>query len=158
MSKTALVSRRPQQDRTIQDGCGAQPGKRKRFCLSFLQLPMTQGYASFRLPSLQAMCVPHLILIHSLSLRRQDHHAGSHLSQVLVLTAQGKAGLVIACVKVIGPGDRCHSIGEYAGCHVSVRNIGIQAREPLSSDRRTLLDSTMQGMKSKTCRRCAEGS
>ena len=93
---------------------------------------------------------PSPLLIHFLSLRRQDHHAGSHSFQVLILTAQGKAGPVITCLTMIGPGDRCPSIGEYLGCHLSVRNIGIQA---LSSDRRALFlfDSTMQGMKSQMC-------
>ena len=94
---------------------------------------------------------PSPILIYFLSLRRQDHHAGSHSSQVLGLIARGRSGPVTAYLKVMGPGDRCPSIGGYPGCHLSVRNIGIQAREPLSSDRRTLLDSRMQGMKSKMC-------
>ena len=70
---------------------------------------------------------PSPLLIHFLSLRRQDHHAGSHSFQVLILTAQGKAGPVITCLTMIGPGDRCPSIGEYLGCHLSVRNIGIHA-------------------------------
>ena len=97
---------------------------------------------------------PSPILIYFLSFRQQDHHAGSHSSQVLVFIVRGRAGPVTAYVKVIRPGDRYPSIGGYPGCHLSVRNIGIQTRKPLSSDRRTLLGSTMQGMKKK----CAEGS